>query len=316
MILNIARVEKSVSARLRSSKPVAGRVLKSCTQGFILIDPQNRPIYFFGKVPLHVPFGVAVDSDLGFLSTSFNVRQQSLLIRRGEMLWLTHTGEIVLNLNSGRNVDLSWDEQGITLDGPPRAKWIQALGRIVVTLGNSRGLAGVLNSLRYSSRFCSQVDLPPLPVSPYALYSMEYVESLLAATPEQQSRVLVDACRGLIGCGPGLTPSGDDFLVGFLAANYLCRSALVKELRQLKLDSYVATMARKQTTLVSAEMLACAVKGRFSETLYQALRALPGTANGSNQNGPVQRFLNWGSTSGTDTIVGLTLGLATITKRK
>jgi hypothetical protein len=313
MILNIARVEKSLSARLRSSAPVAGRVLKSWGQTFILVDPQNRPIYFFDRMPLHVPFGVAMDFELGQPGASFHVRQGSLLERRGQMLWLTHNGETALNIDSGREVDLSWNKQNITLKAPPRAHYIQVLGRIVAALGDSRGLAGVLNCLSSNSKFSLEADSSPLPVSPYALYAMEYVELLLTATQEQQLKVLLEACRGLIGCGPGLTPSGDDFLVGFLAAHYLSGSALVKEFKYRKLDSDVVAMARKQTTLVSAEMLACAVKGKFSEILYQAWRALPDMANDSNQNGPVQRFLSWGSTSGTDTIVGLALGLATLT---
>ena len=66
--------------------------------------------------------------------------------------------------------------------------------------------------------------------------------------------------------------------------------------------------ARKQTTLVSSEMLAFGFKGRFSEILYQACRALPGMGEDSGQNGPVHRLLNWGSTSGTDTIVGFIMG--------
>ena len=313
-ILNIARVEKSVLARLRSCEPQAGRVLKSWGQSFILIDPQNRPIYFFAKMPLHVPFGVAMDSELGCGDTWFHVGQGCLLARRGQMLMLTQTGNVALNLNSGQEVDLSWDRQGMTLHAPPLSQCIQALGRIVTALGDSQGLAGVLNYLRTNGKFYPRTDSPPLPVSPYAGYAMEYVESLLNASHEQLPVALMEACRGLIGCGPGLTPSGDDFLVGFLAAHYLCGSALAGEVRRQKLGSAVAAMAKKQTTIVSAEMLACAVKGKFSEILFQACRALPGLANDSNQNGPVQRFLDWGSTSGTDTIVGLTVGLATLAK--
>lgn len=61
--------------------------------------------------------------------------------------------------------------------------------------------------------------------------------------------------RRLLGLGPGLTPEGDDFLVGWLAA---CRAFGV---RTPRVNAAIARLARLRTTLLSTSMLACAVTG-------------------------------------------------------
>lgn len=317
-VLNILRVEKSLAQRLRSGEPWPGRVLKSWERGFILIDRQNRPIYFFAQAPLHVPFGVAVEQPRGRPFQASRVTQGCSLAKRGQMLYLRGDGGLVLNLAGGRLVDLSWQAQGISLDAPFTISCIHYLMKLISLRGDCRGLAGVLNLLSDDVGFPRQAALPTLPVSLYAAYAMQSMASLLRAGPERLASCLREVGPVLIGCGPGLTPSGDDLLVGFLAAHYLGGSSLLAGLRQQGWDRELAARAKRQTTVVSAELLACALQGKFSEYLVQACAAISGLCrdsrrDGPSQDGPLESLLAWGSTSGTDTLTGLTLGIATQT---
>ena len=71
----------------------------------------------------------------------------------------------------------------------------------------------------------------------------------------------------LIGLGPGLTPSGDDFLCGAMVAlSHLGRGDL-----GARLAARVLPAARTGTSLISAAYLRCAADGEASEVLFDAL---------------------------------------------
>lgn len=288
-----------------------GRILKVWDKGFILVDAHSRPIYFFERMPLHVPFGVALECGRDELVALGSLCQGCRLRKRGNILWLDNAGGVGINLESGVQVDLRHKNQGKPLPTQHGPAIMKTLSRVVASCGDSRGLAGVMTCLQ---SFHPQVTAGLyVPVSPYARYAMGSINALLAASPEDLPETFLRACLNLIGCGPGLTPSGDDFLTGFLAAHFLSNSSLARQIWQQKMGPNVVALARTRTTLVSAELLACAVQGRFSEILYKAWRALPNLHTDCKQNGPVHYLLNWGSSSGTDTIVGLIIGLATLT---
>jgi hypothetical protein len=78
------------------------------------------------------------------------------------------------------------------------------------------------------------------------------------------------AIESLVGLGPGLTPSGDDFLCGAMAAlHYLGRATIAQRLAQRTLP-----VAARDTNLISAAYLRCASAGHASSVLFDALESL------------------------------------------
>ena len=110
---------------------------------------------------------------------------------------------------------------------------------------------------------------------------------------------LAVAGRALIGLGPGLTPSGDDCLVGALAALW-CHGDGWGE-RLSRLGPSLATAARTATTRVAAEFVACAANAEFSEPLWRAVAT-----------GDAADLLAFGATSGRDTVFGIRTALAAL----
>jgi len=109
-----------------------------------------------------------------------------------------------------------------------------------------------------------------------------------------------EAALGLLGLGPGLTPSGDDLLVGFLAATGTPWSADgSRELLQ---------RANTATTLISYNYILHALERRFSTLVGALLGALwTGPDEAVREN--LRALLRAGATSGRDTIRGLVAGL-------
>jgi uncharacterized protein DUF2877 len=107
---------------------------------------------------------------------------------------------------------------------------------------------------------------------------------------------------GLIGLGPGLTPSGDDALVGIEAALHALDSPTAGFLALALRD------VEDRTTALAATLLHHAARGEFAERLHDLLRALLGSDQDTIPTA-IDRAASWGATSGTDCLLGVLTGL-------
>ncbi|GAA0912847.1 DUF2877 domain-containing protein [Nonomuraea longicatena] len=164
---------------------------------------------------------------------------------------------------------------------------------------------------------------PPLPrVAPQALPAVlpGLPAGGLAGNPAlvrlaEATRTLADvecAAEGLVGLGPGLTPSGDDVLAGLLVAlRALGTAAGVSRAVPLadRLATAVVRAAATRTTAISAALLDCAARGDTCPEVTAVLRAL----TGHGRLGPALTALcRLGHTSGADLAQGLSIGLASV----
>jgi Protein of unknown function (DUF2877) len=117
---------------------------------------------------------------------------------------------------------------------------------------------------------------------------------------------MLEATRHLIGLGPGLTPSGDDFLVDCLRGLWLIRSnapgagQTLDRLRDVLLPDLDA-----RTTRVGTEVICYALEGAFAEVLDRAALVLLAPSQPQVVQAAITRLLAQDETSGTDTMIGL-----------
>ena len=120
-----------------------------------------------------------------------------------------------------------------------------------------------------------------------------------------------DGVRGLIGLGPGLTPSGDDFLVGIMVA-----LAEMQETRLLEtLSAPVGKHAAARTNSISAAHLSAGAEGLGADALHRTIQSILSGGNGLSGN--LSDLANIGHCSGWDAVAGASfiLGPATISGR-
>ncbi len=119
---------------------------------------------------------------------------------------------------------------------------------------------------------------------------------------------ILHAARGLLGNGPGLTPEGDDYLAGALAATRLLAEALGFERPQGLLAGVsvpLAKLAEARTTTFSASLIRCALRGQVAEPAGALLRALTGRGDVAGSHLALIRV---GHTSGPALAAGIALG--------
>lgn len=122
-------------------------------------------------------------------------------------------------------------------------------------------------------------------------------------TPE--SNALGSHLIAFLGQGNGLTPSGDDFLMGFFLTLHRWGDALQIAKTTPSLVSEIATTAREKTTHLSANLIECAIQGEADQRLINALDGIMT----SDKCDPawLDGLLTWGSSSGLDAFAGMIL---------
>lgn len=140
------------------------------------------------------------------------------------------------------------------------------------------------------------------------------VAALISALAEPKTRTLSRAAERLAGLGYGLTPSGDDFLIGVCGALLLADATLPSVLpsptpgvSRRDQAAVIATTAARRTTDLSAAWLRHAGRGEFSAEVGRVLVAL-GNEDAAGFDAAVGRLLAVGGLSGLDTATGVLLG--------
>jgi len=118
----------------------------------------------------------------------------------------------------------------------------------------------------------------------------------------------VAAVSALIGSGPGLTPAGDDLIVGFLAGLFASLDGdLAKRCFFGALGAAIATAATG-TGEISRAYLQHAIQGNVAEPLVRLAGTIADGAPPAEVEAVVGRALRVGHTSGGDGVLGLLLG--------
>ena len=128
---------------------------------------------------------------------------------------------------------------------------------------------------------------------------------LARATETRDTGPVVAALSALVGLGAGLTPAGDDFIVGYLAA---LRSRSRGDPGTAALLDALAVpvgLLSLHTNAISRQMLLDALQGHFAERLIEVMRCVCG---GGDVAAATRRALEVGHSSGADVLCGLLFG--------
>ncbi len=119
------------------------------------------------------------------------------------------------------------------------------------------------------------------------------------------------AASGLAGLGAGLTPSGDDFLVGCVHAVWLTQPRD----RALLISKAIADEAARKTTPVSGAWLHAAARGEAGWPWHALLDGI-GAVGDNGFEVAARRLVSLGHTSGADALAGFIRCLTAIAPRE
>jgi len=129
-------------------------------------------------------------------------------------------------------------------------------------------------------------------------------ENNLKSALSVKDKVAVNkSLSNLLGCGEGLTPSGDDFICGFLLAAHAWVEILFPGFALQKTIRKIVDLANEKTTTLSANLITCAASGSADERIIRCVKWL--NSGGHSALLTMEELLSYGSSSGLDTLGGM-----------
>jgi Protein of unknown function (DUF2877) len=175
------------------------------------------------------------------------------------------------------------------------------LGRLIIDASNAKPWLPRPNwELLHDRRdqIIHQLVSFPIPDDP-PLLPTPLLAGLSASISTADLPASVAAARRLAGLGRGLTPAGDDFIMGAILAAWVLHPVGVAQ----RIAEEIANIAAPLTTSLSAAWLRCAGRGEAGVLWHNLLEALI-ASNRVVVRKTVEQLQAVGHTSGTDALAG------------
>lgn len=259
--------------------------------GLVTLLPKCRLLY---------PFSVRIDTDIPFPALGLRPDMSAMLLP-GE----ASAGTLRVDLTNALDTDLSVLERKELIVPPDLSDRLERLAGVIGEEGKPEGMAPLVfhleegSSADYAERF---------PHNHYTAFLLPRVRRLFDALHTGQIVEISAAAGAMAGCGPGLTPSSDDFLCGMMAAMLARGGARGRVLRTMDITQRMGCAARVKTNVISGSFLIRSSQGLLSADVLDTVGQL--FSNGPTQSleSAASRVITFGETSGTDILSGIYFG--------
>lgn len=217
-------------------------------------------------------------------------------LSRGDIV---QAGESCIALKNGMEIQLEqtpvWDSRPhYTDDFFTKDELIKRVGVLkeISVLENKGGLSEIFKN--------------PNTNNPFIRASHFRISRLISSQIARDYEEIVSSGKALIGLGQGLTPSGDDFLAGYMVT-FLYAAPLSGIPREtiVELNSKLLEGSDAKTTFISWKLIDCAARGEISLNVRELIQSLLYRSKGGNLHRKAGRVMEFGETSGSDIIVGI-----------
>jgi len=158
------------------------------------------------------------------------------------------------------------------------------------------------------SKYCQQHQIASdLQLLPSVASLARAVKLEITDSPAQ----LMAEVTALIGFGRGLTPDGDDYLLGYLTALWPWRQHPAIATHDATLRSIIGSQLSR-TNDISRHYLARALEGHVSQPICDLMLLLSTEAAATQIQAAAQQVMQFGASSGVDCLAGLLHGLRTL----
>ena len=145
-----------------------------------------------------------------------------------------------------------------------------------------------------------------------AVFLYDSVISLIKGLKDNNRGRIKSSLSRIIGTGEGLTPAGDDFLVGLVGAlYYFTRTLDTADKASVILHMIKEDLNLEKTNFISSRFISFSLEGRFSQTVLEFLDVLFSGAPVDEK--PLINLLSYGASSGTVTVIGILTGCMLLT---
>ena len=210
---------------------------------------------------------------------------------------------------------ITFPEEGIQINLENAEVWNASVpsGKLPAETSRSRLESTIEQTLRLTERNNSQdlfnsvlpgntIHIPDIPGFD------NHLTQFLAALEQNKSTMGGEELSSLLGLGSGLTPLGDDLILGVILTLNRWGQVLIPGQGLEELNGNLLKNARGKTTALSASLLSCAIEGAADERLLAVLDSFFSGDESSPRD--LDNLLKWGSSSGIGVLAGMVSVLA------
>ena len=168
---------------------------------------------------------------------------------------------------------------------------------------------GFRNLIPHVPAFFEADPRPPLLSDPFCEAAFGHMAELVGGVRSEDPDRIRRAARGLLGLGPGLTPSGDDALAGLMVALALTTRGFGLERVALEqVNPLILAEVPAATGQLSAEFLRYAAAGQANALVEEVITSI--LAGHERRLPPaIARLCATGASSGVDQLLGILVGI-------
>ncbi len=210
---------------------------------------------------------------------------------------------------------ITFPEEGIQINLENAEVWNTSLpsGKLPAETSRTRLESTIEQALRLTERNNSR-DLfnSVLPGNTIHIQDIpgfdHHLTQFLAALEQNKATMGGEELSNLLGLGSGLTPLGDDLILGVVLTLNRWKQILIPGQGLEELNGNLLKNAKEKTTALSASLLSCAIEGAADERLLAVLDSF--FAGDESSPRDLDNLLKWGSSSGIGVLAGMVAVLA------
>lgn len=187
-------------------------------------------------------------------------------------------------------------------------KNIEFLKEILLEKGNFNGIAPIFLDISSHLKQWNQEE-GKLQTNHYCTFIYPKIQKFIALLADENIDEIGSMAKQIIGFGPGLTPSTDDFLAGLMVSMlYAWQYYKLNLSEAYRINQTIVNGNENRTTKVSAEMLQFASKGQVAEHIRTLMVSIFSEDNERELFKNTCTVIHTGGTSGSDLLAGVYVG--------
>lgn len=262
------------------------------------LNGENNLLTLIASNEGDLPQGIRLNTPDGFSFEEFQVGEAAFC-RDGVLFF--EKSSLTVQLSSAQR----WKCELATLKFDPASPAVAAAWSFVWDILNARQT--LLNADIIGSDLLQSGESPGTGMLHRAAKA---IRDLITDTRRFES-INISTVSSLIGLGSGLTPSGDDLLIGYITGLRCATRDRSEQVQFITNLGKIITDLSTQTTDISRTYLYHAAHGQVSSRLVDLAQAICRGGNNERLSSIAEAAMKIGHTSGMDTVTGLLLGLTT-----
>jgi len=233
------------------------------------------------------------DSMQSIVDKGERIRVDGDLLKFGKGLKISLSGAEIWRPKRGvkKPIDIKLVKRNLSLLKEIASRRSEGFGQLV------RQIENMISGARFNDGQLNQVSRLGLP----------HIKSLVSGIKSEDLELVRLSAKNLVGLGPGLSPSGDDLLAGFMVGLRWTVNSFNGDVNCVDEINRTIAHVAEGTTMLGKQLLIRAAAGEVNEAVEGLLEAIL-AGQIEEVRTATEKVLAIGETSGVDSIVGILLG--------